>query len=101
MAKWADFGIFRVKYNRDHTAIVEVEVRPDLGESFGDAQKAARVDVVTAIGRGQTFVTVVSRDGKSAKGEDVRIVVIHGEKFIRTDNNTTKVDNLGALPEYS
>lgn len=101
MAKWADFGVFRVKYNRDHTAIIEVEVRPGLGENFGDPQKAVRADVVAAIERGQTFVTVYSREGKSTKGEDVRIVTLQGRKYLRTDNNSIKADNLGALPEYA
>ncbi len=101
MEKWADFGIFRVKYNREHTAIVEVEVRPDGGEKFGDAQKVARLDVVAAIERGLTFITVYSRDGKWTQGEAVRVVVVHGQKYIRTDRDATKADNLGALPEYT
>ncbi|KFA90678.1 DUF3892 domain-containing protein, partial [Archangium violaceum] len=95
MPKWADYGVFRVKYNRDHTAIVEVEVRPDLGEKFGDPQKASRQEVVSAIDRRVTFVTVYSRDGQSRKGEDVRTVTIQGEKYLRTDNNSTRADNLG------
>lgn len=101
MAKWADFGVFRVKYNRDHTAIVEVEVRADLGENFGNPQTVTRVDVVAAIERGTTFVTVYSRDGRSTKGEDVRVVAILGQKYIRTDNSSIKADNLGSLPEYT
>ena len=100
MAKWSDFGIFRVKHSADHSAIVGVEIRPDLGESFGDAQKVTRADVISAIERGSTFVTVYTRDGKHTKGEDVRVITIHGQKYIRTDNNSTKADNLGALPEY-
>lgn len=101
MAKWADFGVFRVKYNRDHTAIVEVEVRPDLGENFGDPQKAVRADVAAAIEKGRTFVTVDFREGKSTKGEDVRVVTVQGHKYLRTDNNSIKADNLGSLPEYA
>lgn len=101
MAKWADFGVFRVKYDDDHRAIQEVEVSPDLGEKFGPRQRMSRAGVVTAIEKGQTFVTVYSRDGKSTKGEDVRVVVIDGRKYLRTDNNSTKADNLGALPEYA
>ena len=31
----------------------------------------------------------------------VRVVVIHGQKFIRTDRDDIKGDNLGALPEYA
>lgn len=101
MSKWADYGVFRVRYNRERTAIVEVEVRPDLGEKFGDAQKASRQEVVSAIERRVTFVTVYSRDGQNRKGEDVRVVSIGGERYLRTDNNSTRADNLGSLPEYT
>ena len=100
MAKWADFGISRVKYNRDRTAIVEVEALPDLGETFGNPQKVSRTQVVAAIETGRTFVTIYSRDGKLTKGEDVRVVTVLGQKYIRTDNNSTRADNLGSLPEY-
>lgn len=100
MAKWADFGVFRVKYGRERSAIAEVEVRPDQGESFGSTQKLTRAEVVASIERGRTFVTVYLRDGKNTKGEDVRVVTIQGQKYIRTDSNAVRADNLGALPEY-
>ena len=101
MAKWADFVISKVKYNRDHTHIVEVEVRTDTGESISnDPRRIVRQEVVSAILRGATFVTAYVRDGKWQRGEDVRVVTIHGERYIRTDNNSIRADNLGALPEY-
>lgn len=101
MAKWADFGVFRVKYDRDHTAIVEVEVRADLGENFGGSKKATRAEVIATIGQGHTFVTVYTRDGNTTKGEDVRVVTLNGQKYIKTDSNGSKADNLGTLPEYT
>jgi hypothetical protein len=73
-----------------------------LHSSWGDTpQRVARQDVVSAILRGTTFVTAYLRDGKWKKGEDVRVVTVHGVRLIRTDNNSTKADNLGALPEYA
>ncbi len=48
-----------------------------------------------------TFVTVYSRDGQNRKGEDVGVVSSSGETYLRTDNNSTRADNLGALPEYA
>ncbi len=101
MAKWADYLIVRVKYNHEHTHLVEVEVHQDLGDSTGAAQKVSRQDVVLAIQRGTTFVTAYTRDGKWQKGEDVRIVTINSERYIRTDNNSVRADNLGNLPEYA
>lgn len=100
MAKWADYGIFRVKYNKDHTAIVEVEVKPHHGEQFGALQKMSRATVVQAIESRRSFVTVNQRDGKYVKGEAVHVVTIDRVKYIRTNNNSEKKDNLGELPEY-
>jgi hypothetical protein len=101
MAKWADFVITKVKYDEDETQIAEVESRADTGDAIGsDASRVARQVVVAAIARGTTYATALLRDGKWHKGEDVRVVTIHGERFLRTDNNATKADNLGSLPRY-
>lgn len=99
--KWADFCIRRVKYGRERAAIVEVEASPDLGESLGAPQRFSRQAVVRAILHDRTtWVTAVLRDGKYVRGADVQAVEIHGEHFLRTDQNAIKSDNLGQLPEY-
>lgn len=100
MTKWADYGICRVKYNHGHTAIVEVEVRADNGASIGEPQRFARQSVVDAIERGITFVTIYARDGQWTRGDDVRVVRVGMEKYLRTDRNSVRADNLGSLPEY-
>ncbi|MEZ4447548.1 MAG: hypothetical protein R3B72_51200, partial [Polyangiaceae bacterium] len=73
MTKWADFGVFRVKYNDDHSAIVELEIRADQGTAFGEAHRVARSWVVDAIERGRTFVTSHLANNKYQRGEDVRV----------------------------
>ena len=100
MTKWADYGISRVKYNPGHTAIIEVEARVDSGTSIGDAQRFARQTVVDVIERGTTFVTIYMRDGQWHRGEDVRVFKVGAEKYLRTDRNAIRGDNLGELPEY-
>jgi hypothetical protein len=100
MARWADFGISRVKYDRDHQKIVEVEVRADHGESIGEATKVARQDVVRSIEAGRTYVTIFHENGRWKKGEDVHVVTIRSQKYLRTDRNAIEKDNLGSLPEY-
>jgi len=39
-------------------------------------------------------------EGKYVRGEDVRVVEIDGAKYIRTDANKAKADNLGTLPRF-
>ncbi|MEM6843216.1 MAG: DUF3892 domain-containing protein [Bacteroidota bacterium] len=39
-------------------------------------------------------------DNKWRKGEDVHIVEVNGEQYIRTDSNSKESDNLENLPEF-
>ena len=99
--KWADFCVTRVKYASDRTAIVEVEARPDLGDSLGTAEKVSRQTVVTAIlNRGTTFVTTPVKNDKYVRGATVNVVEIRGEQYLRTNRDAIRADNLGELPEY-
>jgi len=101
MAKWADWLISAVRYDDDHSRIVKVKAHPDNDESVGTAEEQTRGTVVARIESGKTYCTIVkTQDGKWRKGEDVRVITIDGEKFIRTDANRTRKDNLGSLPEF-
>ena len=101
MDKWADYGISKVGYDDEQTHIVKVQVHEDKGDSIGVGEEWARSQVVSAIERGKTFVTILkSSDDKWCKGEDVHIVTVSGIKYIRTDQNCTASDNLENLPEF-
>lgn len=101
MAKWADYIITAVGYDRNETHIVEVEIRPDTGTDIGGPARVTRQEVVDAIQRDVTFVTAYVRSGKWHRGEDVRVVDIGGVWYLRTDRNRIRADNLGALPRLS
>jgi Protein of unknown function (DUF3892) len=99
--KWADFCVTRVKYGRDRTAIVEIEAKPDHGDSLGASQRFSRQSVVEAIRFWRTtFATAPVKDGKYVRGADVNVVEVRDEYFLRTDQNAIRSDNLGQLPEY-
>jgi hypothetical protein len=101
MEKWADYGISSVRYNDQRTHIVKVKVHEDKGDSVGNAEEWLRTQVVSAIERGQTFVTILKgTDNKWKKGQDVHIVAVNKEKYIRTDQNQEASDNLENLPEF-
>jgi hypothetical protein len=73
----------------------------DNGNSFGALQEWSREQVVSQIEFWRrTFVTATKGGSGWKKGEDVRVIVIGGIKYIRTDNNRTPADNLGNLPEF-
>lgn len=100
MPKWADYCIVAVKYDSNRSCIAQVKALPDGGESLGGATFLDRATVVSAIQRGTTFVTAYASNGNYKRGEDVRVVQIGNERFIRTDANSVRADNLGNLPEY-
>lgn len=98
---WADYLISAVRYNDKHTHIDMVRCHEDGEGTIGTGQDISRDIVVSRIEAGYSFVTIVKgSDGKYRRGEDVRIIVVNGIKYIRTDANSLGADNLGNLPEF-
>ena len=101
MAKWADYGIFAVRFNAAHTHIDRVRAFPDTGDSFGSVVEFARTQVIAAIKKGTTFVTIVKNaDGKWSLGKEVFVITINGTEYIKTRRDNTAADNLDNLPEF-
>jgi hypothetical protein len=103
MAKWADYLISAVRYDSSSGGhrISHLRVHPDGDSSVGAAETWTKDSVVTAINRKVGFVTTYKNtDGTWKKGEDVRVVVIGFNSYLRTDANRIEADNLGSLPEF-
>ena len=101
MAKWADYLISAVKYDSDHERIQSLKTHEDKGDTVGSIYTESRSKVVSNIENGNSYCTILkTNDNKWKKGEDVHIVKVDDEKFIRTDRNEIKKDNLENLPEF-
>jgi hypothetical protein len=101
MAKWADFLISAVRYNDEKTHIERVRVHEDKGDTVGAPVDSVRLTVVSNIKGGYSYMTILKANGNEwKKGEDVRVIRVGNEDFIRTDANETASDNLGDLLEY-
>lgn len=101
MSKWADYGISAVRFNDARTHINKVRIHPDNGETIGASIEHTRADIVAAIKKGITFVTIFKgSDGKWQKGQPVRIIKVNGIEYIKTVENGKAVDNLDNLPEF-
>ena len=101
MAKWADYGICKVHYDEDHKYIESVLIREDKGDTIGFAVEKPRAFIVSEIKDGTTFVTIKKNvDGNWIKGQDVHIIIVNNEEYIRTDKNKKENDNLENLPEF-
>lgn len=101
VVKWAHFGISAVRYNTEHTHLEKVLMHPDDRESIGRATEQNRVHIIAAIKKGITFVTILkSNEGKWKKGQPVRIIMINGTEYIKTEENPKECDNLEHLPDF-
>jgi hypothetical protein len=99
--KWADYLISKVEYNAKETHITRVLSHPDNGDTVGDGVEITRSTVVSRLNSGSTFATIYwGTDSKWKRGANVRTITIDDEKFIRTDADNMKKDNLGALPRF-
>jgi len=101
MSKWADYGISAVRYNVAHTHIDRVRAHPDNGDSIGAPSEYLRADIIAAIRKGTSFVTILKgADGKWMKGQPVYIIKVNGVEYIKTVDNGKAADNLENLPEF-
>jgi hypothetical protein len=101
MTKWADYCISAVRYNEDETHIVKVKVYADKGDTIGDSSEWKREKVVSEIEGGTTFVTIFKgTDEKWKKSQDVHVVKVNANKYMRTDKNSRASDNLENLSEF-
>ena len=58
-----------------------------------------KLDVTDAIKKGKTYMTIFNSNDNWKIGEKIRVFIVEGEVFIRTDKNKVERDNLGLLPE--
>jgi hypothetical protein len=101
MAKWADYAISDVHFNDRHSHIERVKARVDNGDTVGTPTDHARADIISAIRKGVTYVTIFkNREDKWNKGQPVYIIKVNGTEYIKTVDNGKPVDNLDNLPEY-
>ncbi len=61
-----------------------------------------RSSVVNLLDADKTFATITkdSTNSKWVQGANVEVITVDGEKYIRTDRDKTKKDNLGQLPRF-
>ena len=100
MTKWADYVITAVKFKKEKRHIEQVQIWTDNGE-LANEQTTTRSEVVRLLENGSTVVTAYKNNiNKWNRGDDINIVEVRGNKFIRTDGNSIEEDNLGNLPEF-
>lgn len=93
--------IYQVHHNSKHTHIEKVKTYRDDGFNLTSPEEQARTTGILNLKASYTYKTIYKNvEGKYTMGEDVRIIKVGSEEFIRTDTNTKASDNLGNLPEH-
>ena len=103
MAKWADYLVSAVRYESSATGrhISHLRIHEDGDEMVGTAITWTKNQVATSINSCQRFKTIYKNPADRWRmGEDIRVIIIDNEYFLRTDANRVKADNLGELPEF-
>lgn len=100
MQKWADYLISGVKSEVGSNRIHHVEIHSDFGCLVCETKILSRAEVIESIKKGTSYVTVFKTAmGKWRRGEDVRVVTVNGEEYIRTDAKPVASDNFDDVPE--
>jgi hypothetical protein len=105
MAKWADYLIFRVRFNSAGTHIDQVEVADHGDNGYGVKRVETRVTAIAKRKAGKTYMTAPpapapAQPGNVVKGAFVEVIVVNGVEYLRTDADKTPRDNLDNLPRF-
>jgi hypothetical protein len=72
----------------------------DVKENLYDKSSSiwSRENVVNGIENGRVFFTMRLVNGSPSLGEEIHIITVDNVKYLRTDRNSERNDNLGSLP---
>jgi hypothetical protein len=99
LQKWADYLISGVTTSGQNQ-IRTVEAHSDFGCMVCETTVFSRADIIANMKRGVTFSTVFKTAmGKWRKGDDVHLVTVNGEDYLRTDNRCVAQDQFDNVPE--
>jgi hypothetical protein len=101
MDKWADYLVSGVRSGPDQNRIDSIECHSDFGCVVCENLILSRTDLIINIKKGCTYATVFrTAIGKWRKGQEVHLINVNGEDFLRTDTNSTASDNFDNVPEF-
>lgn len=91
-----DYCIIAVHYpkGKEGTYIESVKI-----ENSEEIRTRERV-ILDIAGEKKHVKTAVQKAGKWVEGEEVKVIMVNSEEFIRIDENESRVDDLGELPSF-
>jgi len=98
MSNVANFLIFQVRYNQEHTHIIAVMQVRNQPNSI--PTQIGRLEVITNIHAGLKYATAYHDNGTWNYGNEVFVEEVGGTEYIKTEPDDRLADNLGELPEF-
>lgn len=99
----ADYGIYRVRFNINHSKIREVHVYNIKGNSINinESMTLERDSIIARINSKNRFVTLIKdSEGYLQIGEEINVYHQGHEDFIKIEENGINRDQLGKISEY-
>lgn len=99
----ADYGIYKVRYNIDHSKIREVHVYNIKVNTINISESITldRDSIISRINANNKFVTLIKdSEGYLQIGTDVHVYQLGHGDFIKTEENGIKRDHLDKLSEF-
>ncbi|TGE31416.1 hypothetical protein [Desulfosporosinus sp. Sb-LF] len=99
----ADYGIYKVRFNINHSRIREVQVYKIKANTINVNESITmdRESIISKIYSQNSFVTLIKDPGGYLrKGTEVYIYQQCLEDYIKTEDNCSRMDYLGKLSEY-
>jgi hypothetical protein len=100
--KWADYLISAVRYedNLNGKFITHFKIHRDKGDSVGDGSTWTMEEVLDAMQKGETFLTISKANGgKWKKGKSI-LIANTDSLFLNIDSENLIEPNLVTIPEF-
>jgi hypothetical protein len=100
--KWADYLISAVRYedNLHKKVISYLKIHRDNGDTVGEGSTWTLEEVLTAMNKGATFITISKvNGGKWKKGESI-FIASPDVLFLKTASDKLIYNDLVTIPEF-
>ena len=98
MKKWADYLISEVRYDKNHL-ISMAKRHEDTKTGINKGDLVDRIKISSDIANGLYYITIYNRISTWKKGNKIHFFRVHGQPYLRIDENKVNQDYLGDIPK--
>ena len=98
LKQWANYLISEVSYDKNH--LISIAKRhEDTEKGITNEKFVDRIKISSDIANGLSYITIYNCISTWKKGKKIHFFRIHGEPYVRIDQNKVKQDYLGDILE--